>query len=182
VARVFPDTNVLYPISLADLILRLGDVAFHEVVWSEDLLAEAARVLTEHKGLPAAKAAYFCDCVRDAFPEGEVRRATYEHLIETMTGGDADDHPHAAAASAGATVLLTFNVSDFPADDVGDVRVVNPDDYLVGAVNEEPLTVLDVLRDMGAQRREPQPVEQTLTSLERAGCKQFTALVRAMIE
>lgn len=179
--RVFPDTNVLYPISLADLILRLGDVAFHQVVWSEDLLAEVERVLTKHKGLPAAKATYFCDCVRDAFPEGEIRRADYEHLIETMTGGDADDHPHAAAACAAATVLLTFNVGDFPADDVGDVRVVNPDDYLVEAVNEEPLTVRDVIRDMGAQRREPQPVEQTLTALERAGCKQFAALARAMI-
>ncbi len=31
--RVFPDTNVLYPISLADCTLRLGDIAIHEVLW-----------------------------------------------------------------------------------------------------------------------------------------------------
>lgn len=46
--RVFPDTNVLYPISIADLILRLGDVALHAVVWSEDLLGEEIRDVVEY--------------------------------------------------------------------------------------------------------------------------------------
>ena len=72
--RVFPDTNVLYPISLADLTLRLGDIAIHEVLWSEDLLTEVERVLVEHKGLTSEQAIYFCSCIREANPEGEIER------------------------------------------------------------------------------------------------------------
>lgn len=52
--RVFADANVLYPISIADLVLRLGDIALHAVAWSEDLLAEVDRVLVGDKGLTPA--------------------------------------------------------------------------------------------------------------------------------
>lgn len=113
--RVFPDTNVLYPISLADLTLRLGDIAIHEVLWTEDLLAEVERVLIEPKGLTPEQAAYFCSCIREAFPEGKIDRSEYEQLIAIQTGKDPDDHVHSAAAVGGdATVLITSNVRDFP--------------------------------------------------------------------
>lgn len=178
--RVFLDTNVLYPISIADLLLRLGDVALHTIVWSEDVLAEAERVLIEDKGLTLAQAGYFCDCVREAFPDGEIERRDYEDLIETMSGKDPRDHAHAAAVRVGATVLLTFNVGDFPARDVGRARVVIPDDYLIEALEQETTTVLSVLEDMGAQRREPQPRSTTLAALERAGLRRFVERVQAL--
>lgn len=178
--RVFPDTNVLYPISVADLLLRLGDVALHAIVWSEDLLAEVERVLIEDKGLTTTQAAYFCACIRDEFADGEVRRADYEYLVATMTGKDPEDHAHAAAARVGATVLLTFNVDDFPAQDVGDVRVMTPDDYLVEVLDQHTDTVLGVLEDMGAQRRDPQPVSATLAALDKAGLTEFAAQARAL--
>lgn len=112
--RVFPDSNVLYPISLADLTLRLGDIAVHEVLWTEDLLAEVERVLVEHKGLPPEQAAYFCSCIREAFPEGEIERAAYADLILSRTGKDPDDHVHSAAAvGGGATVLISANTRDY---------------------------------------------------------------------
>lgn len=176
--RAFLDANVLYPISIADLLLRLGDVALHAIVWSEDLLAEVQRVLVDDKGLTSAQATYFCDCIREAFPDGEVERGDYEHLVHTMIGKDADDHAHAAAARVGATLLVTFNVSDFPDHDTGDVGVVHPDDYLVEVLERETATVLGVLEDMGTQRREPQPLSATLAALERAGLRTFTAKVR----
>lgn len=178
--RVFLDTNVLYPISIADLLLRLGDVALHVIVWSEDLLAEVERVLVDDKGLTPAQAAYFCDCIRDAFPDGEIKRKDYEHLIDTMTGKDTGDHAHAAAARVGATLLLTFNVRDFPDHDTGSARVVDPDDYLVEVLRHETATVLGILEDMGTQRREPQPLATTLAALERAGLQEFTERVREL--
>lgn len=178
--RVFLDTNVLYPISIADLLLRLGDVALHAIVWSEDLLAEVERVLVEDKGLTSARAAYFCRCIREEFADEEVRREDYEHLVDTMTGKDPDDHAHAAAARVAATVLLTFNVDDFPEQDMGGVRVMTPDGYLVDALNHQSATVLGVIEDMGAQRREPQPVTATLAALEKAGLTTFAQRVRAL--
>ena len=50
--KVFPDSNVLYPISVANLTLRLGDLKIHEVLWSEDLLGEVERVHTGQSPRP----------------------------------------------------------------------------------------------------------------------------------
>lgn len=120
--RVFPDADVLYPISVADLTLRLGDIELHQVLWSEDLLAEVERVLFERKGLTPENATYFCDCIREAFPHGEVAREDYRDLAESRTGPDPDDHAHSAAAIAGgATVLLTSDTKGFPKRDLGGV-------------------------------------------------------------
>ncbi|HUR48564.1 MAG TPA: hypothetical protein VMY88_03405 [Acidimicrobiales bacterium] len=49
--RVFVDTATLYPVSLADLILRLADFGMFELLWSDHLMAEVERVLVDYKGL-----------------------------------------------------------------------------------------------------------------------------------
>ena len=54
--RVLPDTNVCYPISLVDLVLRLDEAELHEIVWTEDLLGELARTWVA-KGARSALAA-----------------------------------------------------------------------------------------------------------------------------
>lgn len=174
--RVFPDTNVLYPISVADLTLRLGDIGLHEVLWSEDLLAEIERVLIEHKGLTAAQAAYFCDCIRMAFPEGEIERADYADLVETRSGPDPDDHVHSAAAVAGkATILLTSDTRGFPKRDLAEVRRSGPDAYFLEQLEEHPAEVLAVLDEMGSDRRQARSIDETLAALKAAGLKRFTA-------
>lgn len=178
--RVFVDTSVLYPISIADLLLRLADIAIHEIRWSEDLLAEVERVLVDDKGLSPTQAAYFCSCIREAFPGGEVHRAAYGHLIKTMTGSDIDDHLHAAAARVSATVLLTFNTKDFPGTDVGDVRVMTPDEYLLEVLGRDREIVFTILDEMGSQRRVPQSYSATLDALDRAGLHGFTRRVKQL--
>ncbi len=99
--RVLPDTNVCFPISLLDLVLRLDEAALHEVVWTEDLLDELARVWVEQGARTAEVAAKVCDDIRRAFVGQDVPRHEYEALIESMPGNDTDDHVHAAGRSAG---------------------------------------------------------------------------------
>jgi hypothetical protein len=69
--RVFVDTATLYPISIADLVLRLAEIGIFELIWSDHLLDEIERVLVERKRLPRPAAAYFCACIRETFPAGE---------------------------------------------------------------------------------------------------------------
>jgi hypothetical protein len=54
--RVFVDTATLYPVSLADLVLRLAEFGMFDLVWSDHLLLEVERVLVEYKGLPVERA------------------------------------------------------------------------------------------------------------------------------
>lgn len=181
--RVFPDSNVLYPISVADLTLRLADVELHKVLWSEDLLAEVKRVLIDRKGLSPDNATYFCDCIRDAFPDDEVAQKDYQDLIQSRTGPDPDDHPHSAAAMAGgATVLLTSDTKGFPKRDLGDVRRATPDTYYVELLEAHPDVVLAVVEEMGTHRRDARPIEATLEALAKAGMKQFAQRAAALLE
>jgi hypothetical protein len=59
--RVLPDTNVCYPISLLDSLLRLDEASLHEVVWTEDLLGELARTWVEHGARSREAAERICE-------------------------------------------------------------------------------------------------------------------------
>ena len=112
--RVLPDTNVCYPISLLDLVLRLDEAELHEIVWTEDLLDELARTWVAKGARSAEAAEKVCGDIRAAFVGQDVPRDAYEHLIASMPGDDMDDHAHAAAAVVRAPcVILTRNLKDF---------------------------------------------------------------------
>lgn len=183
--RVLLDTNVCFPISLLDLMLRLDEAAFHEVVWTEDLLAELAGVWVEKGARSSESAARVCDDIRRAFADQEVPRAAYDHLVESMPGEDPADHPHAAAAVARApSTIVTANTADFPSGPLAElgVTVVRPDDYLCGLLDEDADAVVEVVVEMAADRRNPpMSVDEVLDALERAGMKRFAAAARALV-
>jgi len=115
---------------LVDLTFRLAEIGYHQVLWTEDLLAELAHVLVDYKGLPPVNAKKFCAEIQATFPEGEISREIYEHRIALQVGPDPDDHVHSAAAAEGsATILLTANLADFPASDASPCVVRKPDEY-----------------------------------------------------
>lgn len=115
-ARVFVDTNVLFPFSVMDLMLALTEDFIHEVVWTERLLTEWERVISREGHRSAESAAAVTRAVRRFFPESEIPAVAYEHLVDGMPGDDPDDRHHAAAATAaGASALVTWNLGDFPA-------------------------------------------------------------------
>jgi predicted nucleic acid-binding protein len=101
VARVFVDTNVLFPFSVMDLMLALTEDAAHEVLWSEALLTEWERVIVREQRRSAASAASITAAIREYFSDSEVREPDYVGMIEDMPGNDPDDRLHMAAAIAG---------------------------------------------------------------------------------
>jgi len=180
--RVFLDANILWPVSLVDLTFRLAEVGYHEIVWTEDLLRELARVLVDYKGLPIENAQRFCQQIRDTFPEGEIPRESYEKRIEHQLGPDKDDHAHsAAAAEGGATILLTANVLDFPDGDVTPCVVREPDDYYCAVLDDDQELVELTLQRMSAHlTRPPVSVDQLIDALQTAGCPRFAERLRVM--
>jgi hypothetical protein len=69
---VFVDTNVFFPVRLADLVLSSVDDGLIELCVSDRLLDEIEYVLAHDKGLPADKARAF----RDAVAANASRRVT----------------------------------------------------------------------------------------------------------
>ncbi len=184
--RVLLDTNVCYPMSLLDLLLRADEASLHKVVWTEDLLVELAEVWVRNSARSIEAAQQVCDHIRKASTGQDVPRADYEHLIAAMPGDDPDDHPHAAAAVARApATIVTADLVDFPAGPLATmgVTVARPDDYLLELFRHHPTVLAAIVTEMAADRHRPvmTPAE-VLEALERAGVSAFTRHVRARLE
>jgi predicted nucleic acid-binding protein len=125
------DANVLYPAYLRDALLRLAYAGVYQVCWTDQILYEMARNLK--KKVPESRhdrVDRLAAKMNEAFPEARV--TGYEGLIPSMTNHPKDRHVLAAAVAAGADLLVTRNVKDFPpgACEPHDIDVQPPDDFL----------------------------------------------------
>ena len=109
------DACVLYPAPLRDLFmwLALGDL--FSACWTEEIHREWIRnVLANRPDLRPAQLARTRDLMNSRIRGCLV--TGYESLIETITLPDPDDrHVLATAIHAGADLIVTFNLKDFPA-------------------------------------------------------------------
>lgn len=181
-ARVFIDTNVLFPFSVMDLLLALTEDSVHEVIWSRRLLDEWERVIVRTHRRSAESAAAVTAAIRDFFPEYEIDISAYGHLVDQMPSPDADDRHHIAAALAGgARQIVTWNLADFPGEPLAQLglRVVEPDEYLCELLDEVPDEVLAAVARLAAEKRNPRLTAVDLCdALEKAGVREFAHRVR----
>ncbi|MFE0700068.1 PIN domain-containing protein [Streptomyces sp. NPDC058872] len=180
-ARVFVDTNVLFPFSVMDVMLALTEDSVHEIVWSERLLAEWERVIVREGRRSVESAAAVTQAVRRFFADCEIPAEAYGHLVEEMPGDDPDDRYHAAAAmAAGADVLITWNLADFPASELAErgVRVIDPDSYLCELYSELPHEVAETVVRLAEEKRNPPvTIDDAVARLAKAGLPRFADLL-----
>ncbi|MEO3792741.1 hypothetical protein ABGB14_21215 [Nonomuraea sp. B10E15] len=120
--------------------------------------------------------------MRFAFDDAEV--IGYKPLIATMTCDDKDRHVLAAAVSAQANAVVTFNVKDFPAHarEPYDIELLTPDTFLLGLLDAMPRIVLRTLREQAdSYKRDPRTVLGLMTALERTGLSGFAGEVRRQV-
>ena len=163
---MFPDTSVLYPISLLDLIMRLAEVGAHTVVWSDDLLAEleqkwiegraAGKRVMNERGAASALAG-----IRRTFQASLVPRSAYEARIGVMPGdGDADKpHPPAAEAGGATHIVTPYRAGGFPVAALSElgIQVQSPDECLVELADEFPEDCVNVVEQMVERRQQRDP-------------------------
>lgn len=181
--RVFVDTSVLFPFSVMDLLLALTENSIHEVVWTDELLDEWEHVIVREHARSPASAASVTNAIREWFADSRIDPATYRDTIDSMPGGDPDDHVHSAAAvAAGVDALLTWDQRGFPVDDLAalGVRVVDPDTYLCELHAELPNEITQTVAELAATKtRPPMSPSDIADALERAGLRRFPSLLRS---
>src|SRR5436305_1222930 len=113
---VIYDANVLYPAPLRDLLMCLALTDLFRARWTDDIHDEWIRNVLEarpdlkREQLERTRELMNAN-VRDCLVEG------YQGLIPALTLPDPDDrHVLAAAIRANASVIVTFNLRDFPPD------------------------------------------------------------------
>ncbi|MFD5561237.1 PIN domain-containing protein [Kitasatospora griseola] len=174
------DSCVLYPNTLRDLLVRLALTGIIQVKWTEQILDEVDRALIE-RGISSEKNAERRRRMNNAVRDCLV--TNYEPLIEGLKLPDPDDrHVLAAAIKAGAQVIVTNNLKDFPPDYLAewDIERKSPDDFVMDLIDMDGRVVYSCAREIADSRRNP-PVtfDEVLLQLERSGLIESSTALRA---
>jgi len=178
------DANALYPAPVRDLLMWLGVNGIIGLRWTERIMAEWVDNLLENRpDLDRDRLTRTCSEMNRAIPDALV--SGYESVVETLTLPDADDrHVLAAAITAGADVLLTWNRRDFPATQLPRrMRVVSPDEFLDELFEVDALRVLSSMSDHRRSLRRPaKSAEEYLATLAANGLSRLVKRVRPMAD
>jgi hypothetical protein len=178
------DACVLYPAPLRDLLIRVALSGLVRARWSEQILDECFRSITAQRpDLKPESLSRTRELMRLAVPDCIV--TGHEHLVEGLELPDLDDrHVLAAAIRAGAQVIVTANVKDFPASTLAcyGVEAVHPDDYVSDLIDLAPVTIADVVRTQaGALKNPPRSVFELLDTLSNNGLVQSVTRLRELL-
>lgn len=179
------DANILYRAPLRDLFIRLAQAGLVRARWTETIHDEWLRnVIKDNPQLSperlARTRALMNDAVRDCLVTG------YEELIDSLTLPDPEDrHVVAAAIRAGAEVIVTYNLTDFPTEtlDRFDIEAQHPDDFLISLLDTAPGAVCAaVKRQRESLRNPPKSTTELLTTLESQGLTRAVTRLRQFID
>ena len=171
------DTCALFPNYLRDTLLRLAVAGSYRPLWSHDILIELERNLAAFTSPEQAERVVAK--MREHFEDAEV--AGYEPLVDAMPNHPKDRHVLAAAVRANAAAIVTFNLSDFPTEQLQPfaVMAIQPDEFLLNQLGMAPGMVVTTLsRQVERYRRPPRDVKSLLTVLEASGVPEFAQEVR----
>lgn len=131
---VLYDANVLYPSVLRDLLIRIAQAELVQAKWTDAILDETFRSLRVNRpdldpGRLDRTRILMNQAVRDCLVTG------FEPLIAAVTAlpDPNDRHVVAAAIRAKAQVIVTANLSDFPASALSlwGVEAKHPEQFLM---------------------------------------------------
>ena len=136
------DANLLYPFHLRNLLIQFGVERLLDVRWTDAIHDEWIGNLIADGRATRERLMRTLDIMCRVLPKADVRG--YEHRIAGLILPDAGDrHVLAAAIEADASVLLTFNLADFPHASLAAHGVVarDPDDFLCELHASDPEAV-----------------------------------------
>ena len=177
------DACVLYPAPVRDLLIRIANAGVVRARWTDRILDECFRSIREQRPdlVPGAldrTRQLMNDAVADCLVVG------YEPFIEGLALPDPDDrHVLAAAIRANAQVIVTFNLTDFPAEALApyDVEAKHPDDFVLDSIDLAPAAVARCVTEQAAAlRNPPASVAQVLDTLRARGLAQSVARLREL--
>ncbi len=162
------DANVLYPPALRDLFMWLAVTKTSEPRWSEEIHAEWIRnVLEDRPDVTVTQLERTRRLMDQIHPKSLV--TGYEARTPALSLPDLNDrHVLAAAIEACATVIVTFNLSDFPRAALAayGIRSVAPDAFLETLLDRQHARFLQGIRKHRLSLKSPpKTVEEYLTTL-----------------
>jgi len=175
------DACVLYPAPLRDLLMHLALTDLYRAKWSARIHDEWMRNLLENRQ----------DLTRDRLErtrtlmDNHVRDCLvtgYEYLIPSLELPDKDDrHVLAVAIHSRSSVILTFNLSDYPAAELQkyDIEAQHPDEFISDLIDLNAASVLAVVaRHRRTLRNPPKTTDEYLDTLLQQGLPETVSQLR----
>jgi predicted nucleic acid-binding protein len=176
------DANVFFGNTHRDLHIRIALAGLVQAKWTSQILDEAMRsVAARYPDVTPEKVTRLRELINAAVPDCLV--TGHEPLIQGLKLPDPDDrHVLAAAIKAGAQVIVTENLRDFPPGAMAEwnVEAKSPDDFVLDQISIDLKVVYACVQDIANSRRQrPETVGDVLTQMERAGLVQSAAALRS---
>jgi len=141
------DACILYPFHLRNIIVQAAVDRLVEARWTDEIHDEWIRSLAaDTPTIPIERLQTTRRLMNDALPGATI--SGYEDLVPTVSLPDLDDrHVVAAAIAAGASIILTWNLRDFPTIALKKygMRRQTPDAFLAGLYDDVPDLVVGSL-------------------------------------
>ena len=151
------DANVFYSVVLTDVLLSLAVAGLFRPCWTEQIHDEWMRNLQHNRPeLEWAKIQRRREFMDIAIEDCLI--TDYDELIPTLKLPDVNDrHVLAAALQAKASLILTFNLRDFPASILSayHITAMHPDEFLTGLFEDQPEAVFEALEQMRERKTRP---------------------------
>jgi predicted nucleic acid-binding protein len=166
------DACVLYPPALRDLFMWLAAAIVYQPRWTEDIHAEWMRNVLKNRPEVLPAQLERTRLLMDRVNEDGLVTGHEKHISALLLPDPDDRHVLAAAIEAKASVIVTFNLSDFPASVLKEygVRALHPDKYLTALLEDVPELFLMGLKDHRASlKRPPKSVDEYIETLKTNG-------------
>ncbi len=175
------DACVLYPAPLRDLLMHLALSDLYRARWTDMIHDEWTRNALQQR--PDLKAedlartrALMNANVRDSLIEG------FESLIPALQLPDRDDrHVVAAAIHGGASLIVTFNLKDFPREQLTPYNLTaqHPDDFIFDLLDLHAAKVCQAAANhRRSLKHPPKTADEYLDTLLRQGLTQTVGQLR----
>lgn len=180
---VIYDACVLYPFHLRDLLIRVAQAGLVHARWTEAILDEWFNSLTEDRPELALRLLRTRSLMNDALRDVLVE--DYQDLISGLTLPDPDDrHVLAAAIKAGAQVIVTHNIRDFPASAIEryGIEAQHPDEFVFNLIDLNASAVADAIQAMELGLASRPGVAYVLACLENVGLTRSVAAISPFLQ
>ncbi len=174
------DACVLYPAAVRDALLWLASERVYSPRWTDRIHEEwICAILANRPDLTRRRLERTRALMDQVDPESLVQG--YEASIGAISLPDEDDrHVVAAAIAAGASVIVTFNLCDFPRAALAPLRLraLHPDAFVVSLFQRHPEGCLEGLRKHRESLHRPSRTPKDyLESLRQAGLAELAGLL-----
>lgn len=166
------DTCVLFPNTLRDLLIRIALSGLVQAKWTQEILDELRSALKGRRAdITDEQLDRLCDLMNRAVPDAMVDG--YEGLAGGLKLPDERDrHVIAAAKQAGAQIIVTSNLKDFPEDELAklNLEAKSPDDFVLDQLSIDERRVWACLQQIVDSRNDPpEEIHDVMDQLESSG-------------